>query len=264
MPLIKDKEAVDTSAVEAAQADAQETLATASDSAGVLEPDEAPQAVLQEQARPEPTQATAVATASVTTNVAHQRQSSQAAVLHEMAEAGHEGLHMDFSSFPGIVLKDGEFQVTGSTRCFSAQLGFSGVVTGSREKFAYRVGGDDDGDVVFANDKSDFTNPEKEACQKIAEWRAAGLKPELKTYLECYTMITTVHDPEAADLVGELVVVQISPTSVGRYSGYAATQKFKHGVMPDGMITHFLRGEKITSGKFPYYPWAFKFGGLAD
>jgi hypothetical protein len=192
-----------------------------------------------------------------------QRAASNAAVMNELAAAGHEGLKIDFSSFPGVVLKDGEFQLTGSTRCFNAITGFEGVVTGSKEKFAMRVGGDDDGDVVFSDHTADFDNLELDVGKKVAEWKASGLTPELKKYLECYVMITTIHDEAAKDLEGELVVVQVSPTSVGRYSGYAATQNFKHKVAPDSYVTLFSRGEKITSGKFPYYPWKFSFVQMA-
>lgn len=286
MPLITDTAAVNNAAVQEAKADAAVTSTEASTEAAavaakqaeadaqveaaraaaaasnesVLDEPEAPAPVIEQ-----PAQATsqAVATANQNTSVTTQRQASQSAVLHELANEGHEGLKIDFSSFPGIVLKDGEFQLTGSTRCFNAQLGFDGIVTGSKEKFAMRVGGDDDGDVVFSDHKADFENPETEVGKKVAEWRVAGLKPELKTYLEAYTMITNVADEAAADLVGELVVVQVSPTSVGRYSGYVATQMFKHKVSPSGFVTHFGRGEKITSGKFPYYPWSFKFVELA-
>lgn len=280
MPLITDTAAVNATVAEAAKADAavasststataevvaaaaaaEDAAAVAAASESVLDEPEAPATVVEQ-----PAAATthAVATAAQNTSVSTQRQASQSAVLHEMAGEGHEGLKIDFSSFPGIVLKDGEFQLTGSTRCFNAQLGFDGIVTGSKEKFAMRVGGDDDGDVVFSDHKADFETEETEVGKKVAEWRAAGLKPELKTYLEAYTMITNVADEACADLVGELVVVQVSPTSVGRYSGYAATQMFKHKRMPDGYVTHFGRGEKITSGKFPYYPWAFKFVELA-
>lgn len=204
----------------------------------------------------------AVQTTTASTAVS-QRAASNTATLNELAAAGHEGLVLDFSSFPGIVLKDGEFQLTGSTRCFNAITGFEGVVTGSREKFAMRVGGDDDGDVVFAQHPQEFDNLDLDCGKKVAEWKANGLAPELKKYLECYVMLTEVHDETAKDLVGELVVVQVSPTSVGRYSGYAATQKFKHSATPDAFVTLFSRGEKITSGKFPYYPWKFSFVQMA-
>lgn len=244
---------------EAIAAKAAETGAAAGE--GALEPE--PEVVKPaEKAADAYVETKAVQTATQSTAVS-QRAASNAAVLGELAASGHEGLNLDFSSFPGIVLKDGEFQLTGSTRSFNAVTGFEGVVTGSREKFAMRVGGDDDGDVVFAQHAAEFDNIELECGKKVAEWKANGLNPELKKYLECYVMISTIHDETAKDLEGELVVVQVSPTSVGRYSGYAATQKFKHQATPDAYVTLFSRGEKITSGKFPYYPWKFSFVQMA-
>lgn len=244
---------------EAIAAVAAETGAAAGE--GALDPE--PEVVQPaEKAADAYVETKAVQTATQSTAVS-QRAASNAAVLGELATAGHEGLNLDFSSFPGIVLKDGEFQLTGSTRSFNAVTGFEGVVTGSREKFAMRVGGDDDGDVVFAQHAAEFDNLELECGKKVAEWKANGLNPELKKYLECYVMISTIHDETAKDLEGELVVVQVSPTSVGRYSGYAATQKFKHQATPDAYVTLFSRGEKITSGKFPYYPWKFSFVQMA-
>lgn len=268
MPLVKDKDAVSAAAVEEATADAAKANAVAEEVAGEQETCAKGADVLEEATPAEEAEAARAATqtTAVTEHTGEgamaKRQASQAAVLHDMADSGFEGLNLDYSSFPNIVLKDGEFQIAGSTRSFDAVKGFSGVVTGTRRKYAYRVGGDDDGDVIFAYDAKDFSNPELEVCKKLQEWKAEGLKPEMKEYIEAYVMVSEVFGEQEKDLVGELVVVQISPTSAGRYSGFAATQRFKHKCNPDGYNTHFLRGEKITSTKFPYYPWAFKFGGL--
>lgn len=259
MALIKDTQAVDAKAVETAQAEA--AVAVASETPLVVE---ASEDVLE--VAPEPTPAlesnqtaVAVVEAAVPT-VATQRTASQAAMLGDMASRGFEGLKIDFSSFPSIVLKDGEFQISGSTKAFDGKKGFDGIITGTRKKVAMRVGGDDDGDVIFADEAKQFQDPNTEVGAKVVEWRAAGLKPELKEYIEAFTMITAIHDPEASvdELIGSLVVVQVSPTSCGRFSGYTAIQKMKFGMDPDGYQTNFSRGEKVTNTKFPFYPWNFK------
>ena len=259
MALIKDSQAVDSKALKAAEAEAVEALEAD-------QPYHAPASdEVQEVREPQPalrtSDETAVAVASTSNQVSPQKAASQAAVLNSMAERGFEGLKLDFSSFPGIVLKDGEFQVSGSTKAFDGKKGFDGVITGTRKKVAMRVGGDDDGDVIFADDPKQFSDPNTEVGAKVQEWKANGLKPELKEYIEAFTMITAIHDVEANcdDLIGNLVVVQVSPTSCGRFSGYTATQKMKSGVDPDGYVTNFSRGEKITNTKFPFYPWNFKF-----
>jgi len=263
MALIKDTQAVDNKALEAAQAEA--AAAVESETPLVVE---ASDDVLE--VAPEPTPAlesaeTAVAVVEAAApTVSAQRTASQAAMLGDMANRGFEGLKIDFSSFPSIVLKDGEFQVSGSTKAFDGKKGFDGIITGTRKKVAMRVGGDDDGDVVFADEAKQFQDPNTEAGAKVQEWKAKGLKPELKEYIEAFTMITVIHDPDAdvEDLIGSLVVVQVSPTSCGRFSGYTAIQQMKHGLDPNGYQTNFSRGEKVTNTKFPFYPWNFKLVSL--
>lgn len=284
MPLIKENDAVNTAAAEAAlaAAEASKAAATAEVAAASAPAAEAPAQVAAAEVAhpsdnvldngPEPETAHVQAASAGSTAVAPaqsggavaQRQAAQTAVLTDMAQAGFEGLTLDYTSFPNIVLKDGEFQVSGSNRTFDAKLGFDGIITTTRKKFAMRVGGDEDGDVAFADQRGDFDNVDTEVGRKVQEWRASGLKPELKEYIEAYVMITAIgdHESDCQDLVGGLVVVQISPTSCGRFSGYVATQAHKYRVNPDGYETHFYRGEKITNAKFPFYPWAFKFNQL--
>lgn len=256
MPLIKPQdETVETTVAEAALAEATVEIDT---SASVLEPEPEPATVAQSTATD-----VAVRSESTAVSPSAKAAASQAAVMNEMAEAGFEGLAIDTFSFPAIVLKDGEFQIAGSTRVFDAKTGFDGVITRTRRKYVCRVGGDDDGDVVFSFDKNEFSDVNTEVGAKVAEWKANGLKPEVKEYIEAYVMVLAVHDEKEAELAGELVAVQISPTSCGRFSGYCATQKFKHKVDPDGYVTNFSRGEKVTAGKFPFYPWNFKFVSMS-
>lgn len=255
MPLIKEGNTVSKDAVAAAEADAakhstsalQEEAAETSADAAVLDP--APEVV---------THVTAVATRSEG-GVAASRAGSQVSVMKEMEDAGFGGGHIDFTSFTNVVLKDGEFQLVGTTKSFSATAGFDGVILQSQAKWAMRVGGDDDADVIFAYNKADFSNPETESGVKVAEWREEGLRPELKEYAELFVLVEAVHADECKELVGDAVVVQVSPMSIGRWAGYKFKQRGRHGLNPDGYVTRFVRGEKVTAAKFPFYPWDFKF-----
>lgn len=259
MPLIKDGSAVSKAAVETAEASAAQNSETAlQEEASVLEEP----TVLDHEPATEPTpQATGTAVAPRAEGQVA-RSNGQSATMQEMEDAGFGGGHIDFTSFTNIVLKDGEFQLVGTTKSFSATEGFVGTVLQSKAKWAMRVGNDDDADVVFAYDKADFNNVETEAGAHVAEWRAEGLKPELKEYAELFVMVESVKASECKELEGDAVVVQVSPMSIGRWAGYKFKMKSRTGRNPNGYLTHFCRGEKVTAAKFPFYPWDMKFVSL--
>jgi hypothetical protein len=256
MPLIKDSAAVSKDAVATAEADAtKESTAALQEEGSVLEdPVLDPEPVHQPSPQSHSTEVAPRAEAQVV-----RVNGGQMAAMKEMEDAGFGGGHIDFTSFTNVVLKDGEFQVVGSTKSFSATSGFDGVILQSRAKWAMRVGNDDDADVTFAYDKADFNNSETEAGAKVAEWKAEGLKPEMKEYAELFVMVETVHGDECKELEGDAVVVQVAPMSIGRWAGYKFKQRGRVGKMPDAYVTHFCRGEKVTAAKFPFYPWDFRF-----
>jgi hypothetical protein len=264
MPLIKqDGSAVSKEAVQTAEANA------AQDSENALQ---AEASVLEEPTvlDPEVPETAATPPRSTSTEVAPRAEGqvargSQTAAMQEFEAAGFGGGQIDFTSFTNVVLKDGEFQLVGTTKSFAAKDGFDGVVLQSRAKWAMRVGNDDDADVAFAYDKADFNNVETEAGEKVAQWRAEKLKPELKEYAELFVMVSAVHAQECKELEGDAVVVQVSPMSIGRWAGYKFKQRSRlGGLMPDKYITRFIRGEKVTAAKFPFYPWDFKYVGLNE
>lgn len=278
MPLVKNDKPVEEKAVQTAQAEVKKEVIAEP------EPELHPHTHVEEEAAPvtstidepeleevepevvqEATQRPAnTEVAQVSGNSAVAKQTAQNQALAEMAEQGIEGLGLDYTSFPNVVLKDGEFQIVGTNKVMDAVKGFDAIITKTQAKFAMKVGtNDDDGDVVFSADKADFENPNTEVGQKVAEWRAEGLKPELKKYIEAFCMVETVHGDEQKELEGELVVVQVAPMSCGRFSGYVVTQQAKRKALPPEYVTHVKRGEKVTSAKFPFYPWDFKFVRMA-
>lgn len=256
MPLIKDGSAVSKDAVETAEASAAQNSEALQEAASVLEEP----AVLDPEPVAQPAAAsTSTAVAPRADAPVARSNGGQMAAMQEMEDAGFGGGHIDFTSFTNIVLKDGEFQLVGTTKSFSATEGFTGTILQGRAKWAMRVGNDDDADVTFAYSKADFNDIETEAGAKVAEWRADNLKPELKEYAELFVMVDTIHAGECKELEGDAVVVQVSPMSIGRWAGFKFKMKSRVGRNPDGYKTLFIRGEKVTAAKFPFYPWDFKF-----
>lgn len=256
MPLIKDASAVSKDAVETAEASAAQNSETLQEEASVLEE---PAVLDPEPAAAAPTPSTSTAVAARPEGQVARSTGGQMAAMQEMEDAGFGGGHIDFTSFTNIVLKDGEFQLVGTTKSFSATEGFTGTILQSRAKWAMRVGGDDDADVCFAYSKAEFNDVETEAGAKVAEWRAEGLKPELKEYAELFVMVDKINAGECKELEGDAVVVQVAPMSIGRWAGYKFKMQSRTGCHPNGYKTLFIRGEKVTASKFPFYPWDFKF-----
>lgn len=259
MPLIKDGNAVSKEAVQTAEANAAQNSEALQEEAAVLDE---PTVLDPEPAVDPAPQSTSTAVAPRADSQVVRSSGGQSASMQEMEDAGFGGGHIDFTSFTNIVLKDGEFQLVGTTKSFSATEGFDGTVLQSKAKWAMRVGNDDDADVVFAYNKGEFNDVETEAGAKVAEWRAEGLKPELKEYAELFVMVEKVRSSECKELEGDAVVVQVSPMSIGRWAGYKFKMKSRTGRNPNGYLTHFVRGEKVTAAKFPFYPWDFKFVAL--
>jgi len=258
MPLIKDGSAVSKDAVETAEASAAQNSETLQEEASVLDEPAVldPEPAAQPAAQPT---STSTAVAPRADAPAARSNGSQMKAMQEMEDAGFGGGHIDFTSFTNIVLKDGEFQLVGTTKSFSATEGFTGTILQGRAKWAMRVGNDDDADVCFAYSKAEFNDVETESGAKVAEWRAENLKPELKEYAELFVMVDKIHASECKELEGDAVVVQVSPMSIGRWAGYKFKMQSRTGCLPNGYKTLFIRGEKVTAAKFPFYPWDFKF-----
>ena len=178
------------------------------------------------------------------------------AVLNSLAEAGFEGLDLDFSSFTSIVLNDGQFECSNGKVLDSK--GFKCRITRTRKKYAFRSNHLEakDVEVVYSYELTDASRPDSNVAKKIAEWKADGHDmKEVKEYLEVWG--TMEDDMGDGEMNQSLVMISIPPTSKGRISGYLATEQMK-GHQPSDYITHFYRGEKVTKVDFPYYPWAFK------
>lgn len=179
------------------------------------------------------------------------------AALATLANAGFEGLDLDFSSFTSIVLNDGQFECSNGKTL--PHEGFDCRITRTRKKYAFRSSHAEqkDVEVVYSYDMNDRNVPDSAVAKKIAEWREGGHDcKEVKEYIEVWAMMEN-DGTKDREMDGELVMLSIPPTSKGRISGFLMTQQMKQ-LLPSDFITRVYRGEKVTRVDFPYYPWAFR------
>jgi len=180
---------------------------------------------------------------------------SAQAVIASLAQMGFEGLELDFSSFVGVVLNDGEFECTNG----KVMNEFGIRITKTRAKYAFRSNHekDDDVEVVYSYDKNAATDPDSKVFEKIQEWKeeAADVK-ERKDYLEVWGTVEEVYEGDK-EMEGSMVTLSIPPTSKGRLAGHIVTQQANLGLEPSGYLTLIKKGEKVTGVTHPFYPWDF-------
>lgn len=183
-------------------------------------------------------------------------QSSQSAVVGELASSGFEGLEIDWTSFPTVVLNQGEFETSdGNSLGVDA---FSVRLMQSRKRFVLRtkVANDDDAELAYTYDLAELDNPESELTQKVLKWKEEdGLDYDVKDYIEAIAM---VEDADCS-LDQQMVLIQIPPTSIGRFSGFTTQNLLIKKQAPSEYLTRCFKGEKVTKAKKPFYPWAFEY-----
>ena len=180
--------------------------------------------------------------------------------MQDAANAGFEGLELEWNSFPIIILKNGQF-----TSRDGIKLGqeFSFKLVQTSKVVIFKNGGtEDEEDFVYSyppDGKSPSTCTITTAGEQLesvfAKWRSQGFTNHVaKSYLSAAAEITT------GDMEGEIASLSIPPSSVGRFSslpirirraGYAGQEGFYEAV-----ITATV-GDEITKGRTSYNPWLF-------
>lgn len=192
-----------------------------------------------------------VAAAQQTT--AMQSKPSGGPVMHELAEAGYEGLELGFGSFPIIALpSEGKFIDSEDTEYGDE---FYCVIESSRPKYVLKNTEckDKDEETVYTYDK--VTSVDGTPLQDyIDEWKDNGWGFELKPYVEVFATLV-----EEDGSMGNSVFLSIPKTSRGRFSGYVSQNSMKRGLLPRDYVTRVYVGKKVTSVDYPFYPWAFEF-----
>lgn len=227
-----------------ATAEVEETGAEArqEDSAGVLD-----------DAQPEERLEEAVATRDSGSQIAAPRRDA----VGILAAAGFEGLHIDWTSFPTIVLNGTQFETSDGNPLGVDE--FHARLQQSRKRYVYRtsVAVDDDAELAYTYDPSELDNSDSELAKKVEQWKSDGLDFAVKEYIEAVAVI----EDEDCNLNGQMVLLQIPPTSTGRFSGFLTANAMSKGKAPQEYLTRFHRGEKVMKAKKPFTPWAFSYAG---
>ena len=180
-------------------------------------------------------------------------------VISTLNDDGFGGLEINFTSFETIILEKSSFACTQSER--KVKEDFIVQLQSSREKYMFVSGhpenesGESDREIHYSYDKnSDKNDPELAA--KIKSWKEEdGVGYSVKTYVEVLAVM--VDDQANGDLNGEMVLLQIPPASIGKFSGFVVQQKLKGRGKPTDYQTKIGVGAKIGEGKKAFYPWTF-------
>ena len=175
-------------------------------------------------------------------------------VTRQLAESGFDGLDLGsgFGAFPNVVLKDDVFSTTDGDKLGET---FACIIHSSRPKWIVKSSDQKDAEFKYTYDKE--TDTQGRPLSKIYKiWRAQGLmdgEPVFRSYLDVTAQLVDVSRKE----LGSVVLLQIPQTSIERLKGYL-TNLMVQGLKPSGVITQVYLGQKVTSVKHPFWPWAFK------
>jgi hypothetical protein len=182
--------------------------------------------------------------------------------LQELAAEGAEGLKIDWTSFPTIVLDKGEFCTSDGAELDTEAFDVSIVQTRTKFALASTHEDEDDQEVAYTYDLDELNDPTSKVAEMVAKWKDEDeVDYTVKEYLDAICIII---DPDLAEEVGEIATLQIPPTSVGKLSGHIHGVKLTRKLVLGTYITKVKRGSKISKTKHAFYPWAFKFVSPRD
>lgn len=184
---------------------------------------------------------------------------SRGNALGELAAAGYEGLEINWTSFPTVVLGQAEFELADGSQLEKQTIDVAILQTRKRYVVRTKVNSeDDDPELCYTYNIADLQNPDSEVAKKVKQWKdEEGLDYVIKEYIEAMTLVM---DPEH-ELNDQMVLLQIPPSSIGRFSGYLTSNKLTKKGDGKDYITRCSRGEKVTKAAKPFYPWHFQYVG---
>ncbi len=181
---------------------------------------------------------------------------AQVNAMTMLKDAGFDDVHTDHRSYPTVKLAGGNFETSDEEDLGSD--GFLCRIFLSKKRYVIAekdADDEDNSDVIYCEDLAELDDPNTEAGKLKAEWEEAGketLPPKIYTILQA-----TITDP-ASPINGQVVWLQISPASRGKFGGYVQTNAMVHNKTPSQYITQVLRGKKVVGVAKPFYPWSFK------
>lgn len=212
------------------------------------------ESVLEEDTPPEaaPVESQAVSTA---TDQPPAVTSQQEGVLGHLQSKGFGGLTLDWTSFPTIVLDNGEFCTADGNPLDTKEITVR--LSQSRKRYVLRTDAakDEDAELAYTYDIGELADPESELAVKVRTWREEddiGFK--VKEYIEALAIV----QDEELELHQNMVLLQVPPTSCGRFSGYLTELELIHNINPTQCLTTCYAGKKITKAVKPFVPWSFK------
>ena len=175
-------------------------------------------------------------------------------VTGSLAEMGFDGLDLgsNFGAFASVTLKDDRYKTTDGD-----DLGptFACVIHDSKAKWIVKSSNDKEADFKYTTDKVHDTSGTPLEVSFNA-WRQKGIMPGEPVWKPYLDVTAQLFDPVKKEL-GQVVLLQIPETSIARLKGYITTCAL-NGHHPNTVITQVYLGQKVTSVKHPFHPWAFK------
>lgn len=167
------------------------------------------------------------------------------------ASDGFEDMEIGFGSFPIVTLKETTFNTSDGDTLGQT---FVCIMHHRRKKLFYKCRDDNDAEEMFYSYDGVTTATGKVVAEIIAEWAAKGwTQPLQKEYSEVTAQLVDLQKKE----LGNVVLLSIPNNSNPRLAGYRTTVVLK-GLKLNQVITQIYPGQRVTSGKKPFYPWAFK------
>lgn len=217
------------------------------------------------------TEAVAVAETATTPAVA-QPQSSVAKAsksataltdaVGDLADSGFDGLTVNGMSFDRVRLSNGVFLYGQDSR--SIGTAFKGRVMSTTALYVIKADPTDDNSPMFFSYTPDgsLLSDGSSSEAVLQEWREDEYKVDPKTgnfhaqkYLEA---LTTIEECDDENLVGGVVICQIPPASIARFSGFVSLQHMKTGMLPTDYAIQFKVGPLVKKGNTTFNPWAFE------
>ena len=163
-----------------------------------------------------------------------------------------DDLAFDWTSFPTISLKIEGTLVDIDNHDYGKEI-FCRIL-GWKKRWVYRANPvtDNKRDVGFSYDQVTIQTGVSVAA-KIAEWEAMGRTVEEREYLEVVVQMEAPEEPYD----GEYRILSVSPTSKGRFAGYAQRAAQLGQGNTANVVTRVYVGDKITKVANPFYPWMF-------
>jgi len=172
-------------------------------------------------------------------------------IAQALVNEGFEGLEMGFGSFPVVRLQESTFSTSDGDNLGNT---FVCILHGSRKKWLCKCEDSNDAEeFIYSYDQVNTTG-NRLVTDVLSEWAAKGwTSPVWKQYTDVTAQMVDLTNRE----LGGVVILSIPHTSNSRLSGYITTLCVK-GRHSNQVITQVYPGQRVTSGKFPFHPWAFK------